>query len=145
MKGPLFFRIAAVLIVFFAAGHTFGFRKSDPSWGIDSVLAAMRTIHFRTQGFNRTYWDFYVGFGLFVTVLLLFAAITAWQLGAAPLLQWTLFRPIAWALTACFAGIVYLSWRYFFATPVVFSTLIFLCLLLGTILAERAAGLAGSH
>ena len=41
----------------------------------------MRSIHFDVQGFNRTYWDFFVAAGFSVGVLYLFAAILAWQLG----------------------------------------------------------------
>jgi hypothetical protein len=39
MKASLFYRIAAVLLLFFAAGHTLGFRQSDPNWGVDTFLA----------------------------------------------------------------------------------------------------------
>src|SRR5579863_6342182 len=66
MKASLFYRIAAVLLLFFDAGHTSGFPWSDPKWGVD--LSAMRSTHFYIIGFSRTYWDFYVGFGLFVGV-----------------------------------------------------------------------------
>ncbi|AXC09796.1 hypothetical protein ACPOL_0419 [Acidisarcina polymorpha] len=144
MKASLLFRIAAVLIVLFAAGHTLGFRQIDPSWGIQNMLGAMKSVHFRTQGFSRTYWDFYVGFGLFVTVLLLLAAVIAWQLGVSSA-QWPTVRAIAWALTVCFGLVVILSWRYFFVAPVAFCALIFLCLLTGTLLEDRALALTRFH
>src|SRR5256885_9566763 len=80
MKASLFYRIASVLLVLFAVGHTLGFRQSDPSWGVDGLLSSMRSIHFDAQGFNRTYWDFFSGFGLFFSVFLLFAAVLAWLL-----------------------------------------------------------------
>jgi hypothetical protein len=57
MRASLFYRIAAVLLLFFAVGHTLGFRQSDPSWGVDALLGSMRSIHFDVQGFSRTYWD----------------------------------------------------------------------------------------
>jgi len=37
MRASVFYRIAAVLLMLFAAGHTFGFRQSDPSWGVERV------------------------------------------------------------------------------------------------------------
>lgn len=104
------------------------------------MLASMRSLHFQTQGFTRTYWDFYIGFGLFVTVLLLLAAVMSWQLGAATVSEWRVLRPIAWSLTIGFALVIYLSARYFFAAPVIFSGLIFLCLAIGTFLGERSLG-----
>ncbi len=57
MKASIFYRIAAILLLLFAVGHTLGFRQSDPQRGIDALLGSMRSIHFDEQGFNRTYWD----------------------------------------------------------------------------------------
>jgi len=84
MRAAVLYRTAAVLLVLFSAGHTLGFRKTDPRWGVDSLIDSIRSVHFRTQGFNRTYWDFHVGFGFLVSVFFLFAAILAWQLGGLP-------------------------------------------------------------
>jgi hypothetical protein len=63
LKASAFYRIAAVLLLLFAVGHTLGFRQSDPKWGVDSLLASMRSIHFDVQGFSRTYWDLFVAAG----------------------------------------------------------------------------------
>src|SRR2546423_1821387 len=84
MKASIFYRIAAVLLLLFAVGHTLGFRQSDPKWGVDTLIGSMRSIHFNVQGFSRTYWDLFVGAGLFVSVFLLFAAVLAWALGGLP-------------------------------------------------------------
>src|SRR5260221_11847488 len=84
MKASLFYRIAAVLLLLFAVGHTFGFRESDPTWGVDTLLDSMRSIHFDVQGFSRTYWDLFVAAGFSVGVFYLFAAVLAWQLGGLP-------------------------------------------------------------
>ena len=130
MKASLFYRIAAVLILLFAVGHTVGFLQSDPSWGVDALLSSMKSIHFNLQGFNRSYWDFFVGFGLFVTVFLLFAALLAWQLGGVAAETLARMRVIAWAFAFCFAAITFLSWRYFFAIPLAFSFVITVCLIL---------------
>jgi hypothetical protein len=63
VKASIFYRISSVLLVLFAVGHTLGFRQTQPSWGVDSLVASMRTIHFDVQGLSRSYWDFYVGLG----------------------------------------------------------------------------------
>jgi hypothetical protein len=60
-------------MLLFDLGHSAGFPWSDPEWGVD--LGSIRSSHFRVLGFSRTYWDFYVGFGLFVSVFLLLAAV----------------------------------------------------------------------
>ena len=129
MKAPILYRIASVLLLLFAAGHTLGFRQNNPQWGADAVLSLMRAVHFDAQGFNRTYWDFFSAFGLFFSVFLLFAAVLAWLLGRLPAETLARMRSIAWALAICFVAVTALSWRYTFTTPIVFSTLVTLCLI----------------
>jgi hypothetical protein len=138
MKASMFYRIAAVLLLLFAVGHTLGFRQSDPTWGVDALLGSMRSIHFDAQGFTRSYWDFFSAFGLFFSVFLLFAALLAWLLGGLPAETLARVRSIAWALAICFVAVTALSCRYAFTTPIVFSTLITVCLI-------AAAWLSGKH
>src|SRR3954471_10241372 len=128
MKPSLFYRIAAVLLLLFAAGHTLGFRDSDPSWGVDAMLGLMRSIHFDVQGFNRTYWDLFVAAGFSAGVFYLFAAILAWQLGGLPVATLALMRGTAWTFALSFAAITVLSWRYLFMIPIAFSITITVCL-----------------
>jgi hypothetical protein len=128
MKASLLYRVSSILLVLFAIGHTLGFRQIDPTWGVDSLVQSMKSIHFNANGADRTYWEFFVGFGLFVTVLMLFASIIAWQFGSLPSDILAAMRVSAWGFAVCFAVIACLSWRYFFIVPVVFSIAIFLCL-----------------
>jgi hypothetical protein len=137
MKASLFYRIAAVLLLFFAFGHTLGFRQSDPSWGVDSLLASMRSIHFDVQGLSRTYWDLFVAAGFSVGVFYFFAAILAWQLGGLPADTLARMRGTAWAFAACFAAITAVSWRYLFVLPIVFSAVITVCLIAAALLSAR--------
>jgi hypothetical protein len=131
------YRIAAILILLFDLGHSAGFPWSDPRWGVD--LVPMRSSHFDVLGVSRTYWDFYIGFGLFVSVFLLLAAILAWQIGGLPVQNFPLMRWTAWALVACFAAVAVLSWMYFFIIPIVFSIVITVCLFAATMLKTRTA------
>ena len=88
----------------------------------------MRSTHFYIMGFSRTYWDFYVGFGLFVSVFLLLAVVLAWQLGGLPPESLALMRGTRWAFALCFAAITVVSWRYLFILPIAFSIVTTLCL-----------------
>src|SRR5258706_1796588 len=126
MPASVFYRIAAVLLVLFEVGHTSGFPWSDPKWGVD--LGSMRSTHFYVMGFSRTYWDFYVGFGLFVSAFLLLAVVLAWQLGGLPPESLAHIRATAWTFALCLAGITVLAWKYFFIIPIVFSVAVTLCL-----------------
>jgi hypothetical protein len=128
MKASLFYRIAAVLLLLFAVGHTLGFRQSDPAWGVDTLLGLMRSVHFDVQGFSRTYWELFLAAGFSVGVFYLFAAILAWQLGGLPQENLAAMRVTAWALALCFAAITVVSCRYLFILPIVFSAVITACL-----------------
>src|SRR2546430_9143663 len=105
MKASMFYRIAAVLLLLFAVGHTLGFRQSDPKWGVDALLGSMRSIHFDVQGFNRTYWDLFVAVGFSVRTLYLFAALFAWQVGGLLPATFPLLPRTASALRHRFAAI----------------------------------------
>jgi hypothetical protein len=124
LKAPILYRISSVLLLLFAAGHTFGFRQNNPEWGADAVLALMRSVHFDAQGFTRTYWDFFSAFGLFFSVFLLFAAVLAWLLAGLPAETLARVRGIAWTLAICFVAITALNWRYAFTIPIVFSAVV---------------------
>jgi hypothetical protein len=126
MQASLVYRIASVFLLLFDAGHTSGFPWSDPAWGVD--LGPVRSAHFSIMGFSRTYWDFYVGFGLIISVFLLLAAVLAWQLGSLRKESSALLRGTGWAFALCFAALTVLNWRYFFTIPIVFSIVITVCL-----------------
>ncbi len=141
MKASVFYRIAAVLLLLFAVGHTLGFRQSDPTWGVEALLGSMRSIHFDVQGFNRTYWDLFVAAGFSVGLLYLFAAILAWQLGGLPAATLALMRSTTWAFALCFGAITVVSWRYLFILPIAFSIVITLFLTAAAWLSARQASL----
>lgn len=128
MKASLLYRIASVLLLLFAVGHTLGFRRTDSSWGIDAMLGSMRSIHFNMDGFSRTYWDLFVAAGFTVGVLYLFAAVLAWQLGGLPAQTLASMRLTVWSFALCFAAITALSCMYLFIIPIVLSSVITVCL-----------------
>ncbi len=137
MKATLLYRIASVLLLLFAIGHTLGFRQTDPSWGVGPLIDSMRSIHFDVQGLSRTYWDFFTAFGLFFSVFLLFSAVLAWQLSGLPPEIFARARRTAWTLAISFAAVTALCFRYAFTIPIVLSTMITICLLAATWLSAK--------
>ncbi len=140
MKASMLYRIAAVALLLFAAGHTLGFRQSDPAWGVDAVLGSVRSTRFNVQGFNRSYWDLFVAAGFSVGVLYLFAAIVAWQLGGLPAETLARMRGMTWAFALCFAAITVVSVMYLFILPIAFSAVITLLLTAAAWRASRSPG-----
>ena len=144
MRASIFYRIAAVLLMLFAVGHTLGFSQSDPQWGVDGLVGSMKSIHFDVTGSSRTYWDFFLGAGYTVGLFYLFAALLAWQLGGLSAVNLAAIRATTWGFALCFAAIAVLSWVYLFIIPLAFSILIASCLAAAAWLsASEAASEAG--
>jgi hypothetical protein len=141
VRPSLLYKISSGLLLLFAIGHTMGFRKVDPRWGTDagSVANAMQTIHFDVQGFSRSYWDFYVGFGLFATVFFLLAAAWTWSLSGLSAETLRLMPRARWSLAIGFVVLTFLSWRYFFLAPLIFSGAVTICLIMAAWRAGRSS------
>ncbi|HVZ49774.1 MAG TPA: hypothetical protein VG916_13395 [Gemmatimonadaceae bacterium] len=138
MTASTIYKTVAVLLVLYAAGHTLGFAHVDPAWGVDAPIAALRTTTFTAQGISgRTFWGFYYGFGIFCSVLLLFSAAIAWQLGAVPASTLRNMQLASWSFVLAFAATTVVTWRWFFTAPVVFSAMITAGLVAAAALARR--------
>jgi hypothetical protein len=128
MKTSWLYRIAAVLLAIFDAGHTFiflTFKPSNPDG--QAVMEAMNRVHFQIFGGSLTYGDLYVGFGLVATVYLAFAAYLAWHLsGLARTAQ--AIGGLRWMFPAAQAGVFILAWIYFTGPPIWFAGAIAVCL-----------------
>ncbi len=133
MRTKILYRAAAVLLVLFALGHQVGFRRVDPAWHADAVVHAMQSAHFTVEGFDRTYWQFFSGFGFFVTVLLLFSAVFAWQVGSTSSATRRALLPALWAFAVAYVALVPLTLANFFAVPDMFTVIIALVLIAATL------------
>jgi hypothetical protein len=128
------FRIAAVLLIIFCAGHTAGGMLAQDSLGTDAdaVFAQMKAVHFAFQGSDCTWYGFWFGFGMTTSLFLLLSAIIAWQLEKVPPAAWSAVSVIAYSLVAVHAVNTFLSWKYFFIGPAVFSAVVTALLAWGT-------------
>lgn len=125
MNAALLLRITSVISLFFAAGHTLGGLKS--SWspiGETDVLTAMRTFRFEVEGVNRSYLEFYRGFGFLLTVCMLMQAVLLWQLADLARADRGQAQPFVWTffLASILSGV--LTWKYLFPIPVYFGAVV---------------------
>ena len=129
MTSTLLYRIAAALLILFATGHTIGFLSFTPPTpeGV-AVRDAMNNVHFQVRTHSYSYGNFYRGFGLLVTVYLLFSAFLAWQLGSLAVKYPQAVRPLGWMLCAVQIASLILSSIYFSGAPVISSALVAACL-----------------
>ena len=82
MKPFILLRITSVITLIFAIGHSLGGMESWSPMGDTEVLKAMKAFRFNAEGVTRTYFDFYLGFGLILSVYLFLQAVLLWQLAA---------------------------------------------------------------
>ena len=117
------FRLAAYLLSVLFLGHTGGGMLAQKSLGpaADAVFAAMKAVHFNFNGSDASWYGFWFGFGLTVSVYVLFSVIAAWQLDKVEPDRWGAVSAIAWALAAAQLANAILSWKYFFIGPTLFS------------------------
>ena len=127
-KAVVLYRIASVLLILFAVGHTFGFLKFQaPTAEGRAVWESMNNAHFQVGRTDATYARFYVGFGLFQTLYLLFTAFLAWHLGTLARSAPQTIGALGWTFFAVQLVSLVLSWIYFLASPIVLSGLVAIC------------------
>ena len=124
MKPSLLLRIASILTLLFAAGHTSGGLSSWSPAGETEVLRAMRTFHFDAAGVSRSYLDFYLGFGFILSVFMLLQAVVLWQLATLAKTDAARVRPMIGSFLVATIVSTALDWRFIFVVPVVCSAAI---------------------
>lgn len=122
-------RVATYLLVFYTFGHTVGALFNTPSFSpqAEAVLASMRTVHFPVQGVERTWFNFWFGFGLIDSVFFIASAAIAWFLGGRSPEDRRSLRFITWTLFLGYAASIVIILQDFFMGPLLFSTLITIC------------------
>jgi hypothetical protein len=121
MTTTIWLRISSVITLLFAAGHTLGGLKYWSPMGDNAVLQAMRTVHFDAMGANRTYLDFYMGFGYSLSVIQVMLAILLWQLATLARTNAVIVRPMIAVITLAVAGCAVIAWRLILPVPALFS------------------------
>ncbi len=126
MRPSTSLRIASVLTLVHAVLHTIGGVLAPPSHGPEEIalVETMSAHRFDFMGSMRSYADFMLGYGLFVTVALLAFAVLCWQLAALARRRPEGLRPAVATLAVGFVAIAVVSWRFFFVAPVVNELLI---------------------
>lgn len=121
MTTTLFLRIASAISLIFTLGHTAGGLQKWSPMGDNEVLRSMTAVRFNAMGANRSYLDFYMGFGWSLSVVMLMQTVLLWQIASLARTNPASVRPmiavIALATVAC--GII--SWRFLFPVPALFS------------------------
>jgi hypothetical protein len=138
VKDWIFLRVAAVIALVYFAGHTAG-APWIPDKGADSlaVVAVMKGREIAVQGAHGTYWGFYYGFGVIISVFLALAAVLLWQLASIARRGSADVRPMVAAILVAYVANAIVAWEYFFVGPVVLAGAIAACLAVALLAAPR--------
>ena len=128
MRTSLLLRLASVLTLLLAVGHTSGGLSYWSPAGETEVLRAMRSFHFDVAGTSRTYLDFYLGFGYITSVYLLLQVVALWQLATISKSNARSVRPLIGLFFLTSVASAALSWRFIFVIPVVSNIAVAVCL-----------------
>ena len=121
MTTVLLLRIAAVISALFTAGHTMGGLKKWSPMGGNAVLRQMSVVHFQVMGADRTYLDFYMGFGWALSVAMVLQTVLLWQLSSLARADGAAARPMIVPFIAATVASGLISWCFLFPLPALFS------------------------
>ncbi|GLQ45150.1 hypothetical protein GCM10007862_02010 [Dyella lipolytica] len=138
MKASTFLRIASAIAFLFAIGHTMGVPWTPATDAPESaLLASMKSLHFPVMGTDRSYWDFYVGFGVSISVYLFTQAIVLWQMASLARSDAKRVRPLIVTFFVSYLAMGAITLRYFFVVPIVLTVAMCICLALACLSAWR--------
>ena len=143
MTTTVWLRISSVIALLFAVGHTSGGLSDWSPMPDNPVIQAMRTVHFDVMGVNRSYLDFYRGFGYLLTVAMLMQAALLWQFAALARTNVAAVRPMVGVMAAAAAVSCVLTWLFIIPLPAIFSTVLLASLTVALALAGRAPATQG--
>lgn len=142
MKPRVWLRVAAVITLIHAVLHTIGGVFAPPDPGPQTIaVTAMKANTFMAFGSVRSYWIFYRGMGLTVTIFLTLSAVVFWFFADLVKVAGAKLRPVLIAFAAGYLAFAVLSSQYFFSLPVITELLIAACLVIASIgLSGRSVG-----
>ena len=128
MTTTLFLRIASVISLIFTLGHAAGGLKKWSPMGNNEVLRAMTAVRFDTMGANRSYLDFYMGFGWSIAVTMVMQTVLLWLMASIARTDPGSVRPmiVVIALATVASGMI--AWRFIFPIPALFSSALVIAL-----------------
>jgi len=140
MKPVVFLRIASVLTLIHSVLHTIGGVFGKPEPGLAAATeTAMRANQFVIFGLTRTYFEFYRGLGLGITIFLTAEAIVFWQLGTLAKTDAVRLRPVIATFMVAYLIFALNSYAYFFPPPVITELIIAACLAMALFASRHSA------
>ena len=122
MNATKLYRTAGVLLFLWAAGNTYGLLMS---W---NVTGSMSPIRFPVGHSGFSYAQVVLGYEVFCSFCVLFAAYLAWHLGTLARTMPKAIGGMGWILFAYSLAGVYISWIYFSGFVLLLTAVITICI-----------------
>ena len=126
LKPTISLRVASVLTFIHCIAHTVRGVLSAPAHGEAeiAVIETMKSHSFSFGGFSRTYWDFHLGYGWFLSFILLVDGLLFWYLAGVCKTDSIVIRPVVALFAFNFLMMAIVSWKFFALGPVIIELLI---------------------
>ena len=126
MSPAIFLRVASVLAAIQGTAHGALFLTSKPRNGPAEIalVESMKSQYFNFAGGQRSYWGFYLGYGLLAAFYCLVEAVLFWQLARLADMNPSSVRPMVWLFVLVNVVHALLMARYFFWVPIAFDILV---------------------
>ena len=131
MNPVVLLRVASIVTLLYFAGHMMGMPWT-PQRGpeVAALVDAMKSRVVEVQGFRRSFFDFYLGFGLVTGALLLMQAVLLWQLASVAKADALRARPLIATIAIAMLVHAAIIGLYFFAIPMAMAGVIVVLLAL---------------
>jgi hypothetical protein len=139
LTARLLLRIASVISLVFALGHSLGGLSQWSPMGGNAILDAMRTVRFMVMGVRRSYLDFFLGFGWLLSIGMGLQAVLLWQIATLAERDPALARPMIAVFVVAGVAQLGVTWFLLFPLPALFAAVVPLPLALAWIRTGKPA------
>ena len=128
-RARLWLRATAVILAFFAVGHTVGTAVPRVTHGAEeaALFRAMQGFRFPVMGFTRSYWEFYRGFAITISILQVALAVVSWQAATLAGREPRAAVPLATTVVVTCLALTIASLEFFFYGPIVTAAAASVC------------------
>jgi hypothetical protein len=140
MRASKFLRIASIIAFFYCAGHTSGYPWT-PAVGEreNAIIESMKSHQFDVIGSMRSFWDFYIGFGVVVSGFMLAIAVALWQIASLARRGVRGIRPMILTFFIAFVLNTIFEIQFFFVIPIVMAAAISILLAIAFVVTPKTA------
>ena len=139
MKYRIVLRLASILSFMHGAMHQIGTSTLPTDNAALAVVGSMKSFQMDAMGSLRSYWDFYAGMGLLITITLITFGALLWLLSNVKANDRHIVRPLLLVIGLTFSIFAITSIKFLFLAPIIMEALIAAFVLFAYFNSQRVA------